>query len=468
MEGQRERDVTPARAFDASRVLFGPQLAFQRDRRKYKTAVCGRRGGKTTGVAADLIDTSLRRAGSTNFYIAKSRKNAKRILWGILKRMNEKEGAGGNPSESDLSMSFANGSRIVLAGANDRDAIEDLRGDGCALAVIDEAQMMPAYIESLVNDVLVPALMDFNGQLALVGTPGPIKVGYFCDAAHSPEWSHHSWTAFDNPHIEAKSGETPQSQLAAEMKRRGITTEDASIQREWFAKWLNDFKSLVFKYDAANNDYDELPKCKAKWEHVIGIDLGHDDADAIVVVAFNEERPDAYLVHEWVEAKQSITELAERLGPLAKRYEPLSTVWDTGGLGKKVADEVTRRIGIPLKAAEKTRKVEFIEILNDALRTKRLRVKASSQFADDALKVEWDWDKSTPDRLVISDRFHSDIADALLYAFRESLHWLHEEEGPPAPKPGTPEWAAAVDDDAEARAEREVLEEQREREEWAA
>lgn len=44
---------------------------------------------------------------------------------------------------------------------------------------------------------------------------------------------------------------------------------------------------------------------------------------------------------------------------------------------------------------------------------------------------------------MVSDRFHSDIADAVLYAFRESLHWLHKE---PEKKPelGTSEHDALV------------------------
>lgn len=112
---------------------------------------------------------------------------------------------------------------------------------------------------------------------------------------------------------------------------------------------------------------------------------------------------------------------------------------DTGGLGKKVAEEIRRRFAIPIQAAEKTRKFEFIELLNDALRTGKFFAKRDSRFAQDSYLVEYDWDKSSQDKLVVSDRYHSDIIDATLYAFRESLHWLYEPEIP-QPKPATPEW----------------------------
>jgi hypothetical protein len=151
---------------------------------------------------------------------------------------------------------------------------------------------------------------------------------------------------------------------------------------------------------------------------------------------------------------------------MVARYSPLSIVVDTGGLGRKIAEEIGSRTGLPLKAAEKTRKHEYIELVNDALRSKRLMVRSESKFAADALLVEWDRDKSTSDKRVVSDRYHSDVADALLYSFRESLHWLHEPQKPAEEAPGSSEWQrreeAAMVEAAEQR-----LREQREEEEWA-
>jgi hypothetical protein len=106
-------------------------------------------------------------------------------------------------------------------------------------------------------------------------------------------------------------------------------------------------------------------------------------------------------------------------------------VMDTGGLGRKIAEELKVRAALPIKAAEKTRKLEYIELVNDALRTGRLLARQGSQFASDCLLVEWDATRTRGEARVISDRFHSDIADAVLYAFRESLHWQHVAPAPP-------------------------------------
>ena len=114
-------------------------------------------------------------------------------------------------------------------------------------------------------------------------------------------------------------------------------------------------------------------------------------------------------------------------------------------MGLKIAEELSRRYSIPVQAAEKTRKVEYIELMNDALRTGKLKAKSNSHFASDCMKVEWDLDKSTPDRKVISKRFHSDICESVLYAWRESYSYTYSPD-PVLPKQGTEAWYQAEAD----------------------
>lgn len=118
---------------------------------------------------------------------------------------------------------------------------------------------------------------------------------------------------------------------------------------------------------------------------------------------------------------------------------------DTGGLGKKIAEEIRRRYSIPVKAAEKTRKFEYIELLNDALRTAKFLAKSTSIAAQDSMMVEWDRDKQTPDKKFVSTKFHSDILDAVLYGYREALHWLYVPP-PVQPKAETEAWYKAKEE----------------------
>lgn len=451
--------------FTAEALLFGKQRGFVTSPAKYKTAVCSRRAGKTIGCAFALVDTALRKPGCFAAYLTLDRTDAKQILWNAVLDLNNEHGLGGKSNESDLTLRLPNGSTVLLAGAGDERKIKKRRGLPFGIVIIDEAQNFSEGMKSLVEDVLEPALMDFDGQLLLTGTPGPIPVGYFYEASQSKGWEHHHWTAFDNPWIARKSGLAPEEHMRSALARRGVTVDDPSVQREWFGRWVVDLNSLVFKYEGSRNTFRELPACRKPWSYVVGIDLGYEDADAIAVLAFNDESPNAYLAEEWIGTKQTITQLTERVQELIKRRDPLTIVWDTGGLGKKIATEVTQRTGIPLRAAEKTRKFEYIELLNDAMRSGRFYAKAGSRFAEDALKVEWDRERSTPDRMVISDRYHSDICDAVLYAFRESLHWLHE---PPQakPQPGTPEALQAEEDENVSRLEQEMADQKAEEAIW--
>lgn len=431
LHAARPREAVTFRLED---VLFGPQLAFVRDAATFADACCSRRAGKSTGIAAWLLEGPLAPERAPSAYITRTRKDAKRIIWQTMIDLNRRHDLGYEPNESDLVLKRGDVPLVYIGGVDTKDEIDKWRGSGWGRVAIDEAQALPEHVRGLVEDVLMPSLMDHDGKIRLIGTPAPVPVGFFHDATQSAHWSHHAWTVWENPHV----GHA-QKILDKVLETSGRALADASIQREWFGRWVLDLDALVVKFDAALNTFDTLPSCRAPWQHVLGIDLGFDDADAIAVLGFNADDPNVYLVEESVVAKQTISALTDAVAALVDVYKPQAIVWDTGGLGKKVADEVTTRTGIPLKAAEKARKFEFIALMNDALRTGRLLVRRGSRFAADAMLVEWDREKSTNDRPVISSRFHSDVIDAVLYAFRESMHWTHREP-PKAAKPGTPEW----------------------------
>ncbi len=371
-------------------------------------------------------------------YITLSRLNAKRILWRDLLAINRDYDLGGKLHETELTLTMPNGHIIYLSGAKDKSEVEKYRGFPLKKVYIDEAQAFRPYIQELVDEVLAKALYDYNGSLALTGTPPPIPVGFFHDCVHSEAWSRHSWTMFQNPHLKLKSGRDPMELVLEDCSRMGVGLDDPRIQRECFGKWTVDLTSLVFKYNANLNDYTGLPSA-LKWSYVIGVDVGFDDADAIAVLGWRDQVAESFLVEEDIASKQGITELSNKLDRLIKKYNPMAVVMDTGGLGKKIAEEMRKRYSLPIKAAEKSRKFEYIELLNDAMRTKKFFAKSGSAFAADCHLVEWDRAKSTGDRLVVSEAYHSDICDSILYAWRETMAWLEQPE-PVKPKTGSREW----------------------------
>lgn len=405
--------------FDVRSYLFTQQQNFKFDSSRFKVAVCSRRSGKTVACAGDLIDVAVKNANVVCLYITLSRKNAKRIIWPELNKLNREHKLSGRVDNTELSITFPNGSVIYCSGAKDTSEIEKFRGLALKLVYIDECQSFRAYISTLIDDILAPALLDHAGTLCLIGTPGPIPAGYFYDCFSSTNvWSKHTWTFFDNPFIALKSGTTHIALLNTELERKGVSVEDPSVQREYFGRWVMDSDSLLLKYDKGINDFSEL--APGKWEYIMGVDIGFVDADAIAILAYNDSSPTVYLVEESIKTKQDLTDLANEIQRLTKKYNVNKIVMDEGALGKKLAEEMRRRFHIPIQPAEKQRKMENVAFLNDAMRTGRFKARIDSIFAQDSYLVEIDRDKSTPDKIKVKDNFHSDIIDAVLYAFKVS------------------------------------------------
>lgn len=403
-------------------------------------AVTSRRAGKTTACALHLLHTAITYPKSVCLYIAPARVGAKKIIWPTLHEMAREHNIESLFNESDLAVKFPNGSVIYISGAATSVEINRFRGLALKLTYVDEAQDFGNYLEQLIDDVLVPASFDNKGQIRLIGTPGPVPVGYYYDAYNSSGWSHHGWTIFDNPWIERKRGESAQRILEQEIERRGVTESDPTIQREIFGRFVVDQTKLVIDYDPARNHFDILPP--GDYKHILGIDIGFEDADAIAVIAYADTSSTTYLVDEFIATKQGLTDLVIQIQRVTEKYKPHKMLIDEGGLGKKLAEEIRRRHRIPVHPAEKQRKFENIEILNDCLRTKRFMARRDSRFANDSRLVEWDFEKITPDKKAISNRFHSDIIDAVLYGFKASP--AYSWEAPPVlPTVGTPEWGKA-------------------------
>lgn len=428
------------RKFNLTQFLFDKQLSFVEDSSPFKVAVCSRRSGKTIACAAHLIHTAINTENTVCLYITLSRNNAKKIIWRELRNINTEYKLEGNTDETEMSITFRNGSVIYLSGCKDQSEIEKFRGLAIKLCYIDECQSFREYIKDLIDDIIGPALIDYAGSLCLIGTPGPVPAGYFHECAvESETWSKHYWTFWDNPFLQKKSGKTHQEMLDRELKRRGVQVSDPSIQREWFGKWILDSDSLLLKYNKDKNHFIDTPQ--HKYNYILGIDIGFKDADALAVLAWSDSDPVTYLVEEMIAEKQGLTELVEQVQLLRSKYDISKIVMDMGGLGLKLGEEMSRRYLIPVEPAEKARKMENIALLNDALRSGRFKAKYNSRFAQDSYLIEIDRDKSRPDKIVVSDRFHSDIVDAVLYAFKLSPAYSYQPPDAAKPKWGTKEWA---------------------------
>ncbi len=422
---------------------FPKQNAFVLDPARYLDAQCSRRAGKSNGLALRYFRSMEKHPNTKCIYLALTFDSAKEIMWPVLQELNEKYKLGCTFLESKMIMTHPNGAKLRLVGADQKNFIKRIRGQKFVGVGVDEAQDFGSHLQSLIDDVLTPCIADYeDGWLALTGTPGPVPTGYFFDVTRQSKYgySHHEWTLLENPYMP-----NPAAFIADLMHRREWGEQHPTLLREWRNKWVLDVQSLWVRYQESVNHYQSLPDSRT-WTYALGIDIGFNDADALAVVAWNDESPTTYLIEEVITRKQGLTGLVEQVQALWKKYPFAKMVIDEGGLGKKLAEEMRRRHHIPVQPADKQRKQESVEFLNDALRTGKMMAKSASQFAQDSYQVQIDWDKSSPNKIVIKKKPHSDIIDAVLYIFKESPAFTYTKPIE-KPKPGSKEWADAQTDE---------------------
>ena len=362
-------------------------------------------------------------------------------MWPVLQEINDHHRLGCAFIESKLTMKHPNGSSLVLHAADQKDYIRRLRGRKFPGVGIDEAQDMGPHLQTLVDDVLTPAIADYEDSwLAMTGTPGPVPAGYFFEATQNGAYGYtnHKWTILDNPHMPNPG------KVIDEIKAKNQWDEtNPTLRREWRNQWVLDTNSLWVRYNKELNDYKELPK--DKMQYILGVDIGYRDSDAIAVLGWSDVSKLVYLVEEYVAPKQDITDLTNCIKAFQKKYDASKIVMDEGALGKKIGEELRRRHHISVEPAEKTEKQSNVEILNDYMRLGHFKAKANSRFAQDSYLIQIDWEKSRPNKIVIKKNPHSDIIDAVLYAFK--LTYAYAYEAPkPEPAHGSREWAKAERD----------------------
>src|SRR4051812_33050629 len=285
---------------------FAEQNAFVQDRSQFLAALCTRRAGKTNALALRFVRTMRANPGSTSRYIALTRDSAKEIMWPVLHEVNDRFALGATFLEGNLSMILPNGARLRLFGADMRNFIRRLKGVKSPAIAIDEAQDFGPHIEQLIDDILEPSMADYKDSwLALTGTPGPLPRGLFYDITEHGKrgFSLHKWSLFDNPYMP-----DPRGFVERLKTKKGWDDRTPTLLREYGGQWVLDMESLLIRYKPEQNHYDELPK--GNWTYILGVDIGHKDADALAVIAWSEQTPNIYLVEETITAGQDITQLS--------------------------------------------------------------------------------------------------------------------------------------------------------------
>ena len=427
MDDRKAREVLLEAARRAQRrenmqfqnLLFDKQLAFVNDPSKTKAAVCSRRAGKSYAITVMALQTALKMPNVMIPIITLTRQQAKKIVWPVFIELNKKHNLGLKFLRNELIVECPNASTIFLCGANDESEIERLRGPKYPLVIIDEAQSFRPYLARMIEDIIEPAILDYDGTICLTGTPNATCTGFFHDVTlPGSSWSTHSWTLLENPFI-------PNAADWLQKRRAKYNWDDQhpTYLREYRGVWVKDTDALVYKRFSTVDGFDPSDD---DWAYVLGVDLGYTHSSAFVVCGYNEGLNKLVVVESFKKSGLIPSEVAEIMQSLEDEYQFDTIVADVGGIGKGYVEEAKARFGINIKEAEKSKKRAYIELLNGDFQTNTVVIDAETNqdLIDEMNVLQWDEKRLRPD----DTRYDDHLCDALLYAWRYCYQYLYTPE----------------------------------------
>jgi len=394
--------------------------------------MAGRRAGKSEADARKAVFVALDKDGARILFIGLSFTRCLEVFWQLIIDLLENLGIEViEKRRTEGVIKLYNGSEIHFHGNTTTDERDKLRGSKWNLVIIDEVQSQKA-LPILINEIIEPTLLDYQGQLILSGT-GPRVRGTYWEMIWTGDKQalRLNWNISNNPFVKDY-----QKVLETVKKEKNLTDNSPLFQREYLGQISYDDDSLCYRIAPENYLVESemiawinsQPRADIKFS--AGLDYGFVDADGFAIIMFSTSKPERWLVFEHKGNRSGINELANKVkeGIAYINDSPLFAsipdrhfyiYSDSGGGGKKISYELNNSYGLPCLDAYKVDKDVAVERLQEEVRTKTFKIRENGVFFDEALKTVFarnERDELT--RVIDDDTYHPDLADAVLYAMR--------------------------------------------------
>lgn len=408
------------------RELFPKQLELALHPNRFTASLTGSRAGKTTACAVMSIQDLLLSPGTLGLYLALTDKSVANIFMPIVRPLLDKYKVKAKITADDIQ--FANGSKLILMGANHIHKVETFRGLKLLFSTIDEcASFNQKILRYLIDEILMQRLSDLQGRMRVIGTAAAHCDGVFYDitTGKEPGWGLVNWSVFDNPHMKKQA----LSDVELYMVRKQCNRNNPKLLREYDGQWAADADELLVR--PATLTRPPTPYTLETWRSVIGVDFGFNDETAFSVIGWERNNPRAYVLEtfgitgETVAKSQvgMVTYIGQKLNELKLRYKPVRIVGDPAGASKILMDEFLFKHKIVMESAVKKDKAHYIEIMNDALVNQLLVFDEdkTKELQREVSKLVWNEERTREREGMKCDHF-----DATLYAFREALAYTEK------------------------------------------
>ena len=208
--------------------------------------------------------------------------------------------------------------------------------------------------------------------------------------------------------------------LEKEREQWGYEITDPKYQREYLGKWVK--SGEMFILDIAPHNLIKLPQIPAGLIYVIGVDIGFQDAAAVVVVGYDRVAQKCYHVAHYADTQMGLTQIMAVTDRLIKEWQPEAVVVDPATGGANFVKDLQLRYDIPCLIAKKLDKAGHFRILRAGLKRGEVYIQSGSELQYQLQALEWSEDHKRE-----KEGIPCDLADAFLYAFVKCYHWYKEE-----------------------------------------
>ena len=386
---------------------------------------CSRRAGKTD-LASGAINIAAMIPNTRIIYVNLTYTNALNQIFDNTVERSEKAGLViTNSSKSSGEIEWSNGSSLRICGNSNNSEIDKLRGEKRVSLVIIDEFFHQRNMEYAINEVIGPLMLDIpNPTLLCLGTPPRIPKTYG-ERVWTTEkgWKKFHWTAEENPYI------PNYDEFIEELcKNKGITRDAPFIQREYYgvigaydteAQVMKDYKTY-----GAGEPLDFVPNKVA-----IGVDIGFEDNNSIIALAYNNEK--ARVIFERKFNRAAVSEIIKQIQEVysdSKKFliennknaniNDVNIYCDMNN--KELVYELYSVQKLPAYCCYKYNKQLAISQMAEFCRTGKLDIPEDGIIADECDRTLYkrdDEDNILPE--IDDELFHPDALMALLYACRQ-------------------------------------------------
>ena len=404
------------------------EVLYEINHSKRIAVCCSRRAGKTD-LASGAINIASMIPNTRIIYVNLTYTNALNQIFDNTVERSEKAGLViTNSSKSSGEIEWSNGSSLRICGNSNNAEIDKLRGEKRVSLIIIDEFFHQRNMEYAINEVIGPLLLDIpNSTILCLGTPPRIPKTYG-ERVWTTEkgWKKFHWTAEENPYI------PNYEEFIEELcKNKGITRDAPFIQREYYGViGAYDTEAQVmkgYKTYGAGEPLDFVPNKVA-----IGVDIGFEDNNSIIALAYNNEK--ARVIFERKFNRAAVSEIIKQIQEVysdSKKFliennkdaniNDVSIYCDMNN--KELVYELYSVQKLPAYCCYKYNKAMAISQMSEFCRTGQIVVPEDGILADEFDRTLYKRDEEDNVLSEIDDDlFHPDSVFALLYAVRQ--YWF--------------------------------------------